>query len=134
MAAVEAGADRQIRVRDSETLEIQFEFRAHDGTINALAWHPTRPIVASGGEDHALRIWNVDTGELVREVYGATAAIDHIRFSPDGSRIGASTVIPECKLRIWDFDELLAGPRELEVGAARAAGLKAGTESYRRSQ
>lgn len=83
--------------------------RLEDNAIKSLAWHSARPFIVSEGKDQALRIWNVDAGELLLEVYGMTVAITRIRFSPDGSRIGASTQDPERRLRIWDFDGLLEG-------------------------
>ncbi len=119
---VEAGADRRIRIRNAETLEVQSEFRAHDGAIWSLAWHPTQPIVASGGDDQVVRIWNIETGDMLCEVHGMSAPIAHLRFSPDGSWIGASTKAPENLLRIWDFAALIAGPQVADSREITRAG------------
>ena len=43
----EAGTDKRVRVRDGATLAVLKEFRAHDGPIISLAWHPARPILAT---------------------------------------------------------------------------------------
>jgi serine/threonine protein kinase/WD40 repeat protein len=57
----EAGADKKVRIRDAATLAVQQEFRAHDGPITALAWHPTKPIVATASADLSVKLWNLET-------------------------------------------------------------------------
>lgn len=60
---VEAGADRNVRLRDAATLEVLREFRVHNAPITALAWHPTRPVLATASEDLVIRLWNLDDGK-----------------------------------------------------------------------
>jgi GTPase SAR1 family protein len=55
-----------------------------------LAWHPTLPILASGGDDGRVCIWDIDAGEpqaswdLGQEIRG-------LAWSPDGSALAIST-------------------------------------------
>jgi WD40 repeat protein len=100
----EAGADKNVRIRDAETLEVLKEFRAHDGPITALAWHPTQPIVATASADLSLRLWNLDTGRIIEEFRGWVQPIHDLAFSPSGRRLGAA--IANEPTRIWELESL----------------------------
>lgn len=96
----EAGADRMIRIRDAETLEILKEFRAHDDPIRALAWHPTLPVLASVGLDRMIRIWDLETDEAL-EAFPVYAGTPHsLSFSENGSRLVYTD--PD-NTRIWEL-------------------------------
>jgi len=64
-----AGTDKMIRIRNRIDLRVTREFRAHDGAITALAWHPTRRILASASDDLSIRLWDLDSGEMLKEFY-----------------------------------------------------------------
>jgi serine/threonine protein kinase len=83
----EAGADKMVRLRDPATLEVQEEFRAHDGPITAIAFHPHRPILATASDDLTVRLWNLDTGRLLEELRGLIAPPWDLSFSPSGRRL-----------------------------------------------
>jgi WD40 repeat protein len=57
---------------------------AHDGGVLAMAWHPKRAILATAGEDGAVRLWGADGAMLgihqVRSVW-----IEDLAWSPDGA-------------------------------------------------
>jgi WD40 repeat protein len=40
---------------------------AHDDDVNALAWHQSQTIFASGGEDKIVKIWKVENGRQIRK-------------------------------------------------------------------
>ncbi len=86
----EAGADKMVRIRDAATLAVQQEFRAHDGPITALAWHPIKPIMATASADLSVKIWNVETGRRLEEFQGMVNAPDELAFSPSGQRLGCA--------------------------------------------
>lgn len=98
---VEAGADKRVRIRDASSLEVLRQFRAHDGAITALAWHPSEPVLATGSVDLTIRIWNLETGERIEELRGSTAAPHTLEFSPGGQRIGCASI--DGATRIWDL-------------------------------
>jgi len=100
----EAGDDKLIRLRDAETLEVRREFRAHDASVTAMVWHPTRPILASASADLTLKLWEVPGGRLLRELRGPVKAISQLVFSPGGGRLLSAG--PDAT-RIWELDALL---------------------------
>ena len=97
---VEAGADRNVRLRDAATLKILREFRVHNAPITALAWHPTRPILATASEDLVIRIWNLDTGARLEELRGPESPPSVLSFSPGGTRL--ATAARDQVVRIWE--------------------------------
>jgi hypothetical protein len=84
----EAGADMRIRIRDAETLEVEKEFRAHDGAITDVVWHPKLPLLVTASEDLTVHIWNLKDGHLLEELRGIASQPeqrpDRVAISPDG--------------------------------------------------
>jgi WD40 repeat protein len=54
------------------------------GPIRCAAWNPKKPLVASGGEDNAIRLWDAETLQERGVLRGHTDAINCLAFSPDG--------------------------------------------------
>ncbi|MBI3879085.1 MAG: protein kinase [Verrucomicrobia bacterium] len=100
----EAGADKLVRIRDAATLAVQQEFRAHDGPITALAWHPTKPILATASEDLSIRLWNLETGERLEEFRGPSLPSVGLAFSPGGRRLACA--VKDNGTRIWEPESL----------------------------
>lgn len=97
----EGGDDKHIRIRDARTLAIIHEFRAHDGPITALVFHPSRPILASGSSDTSVRFWDPRHGTLIQEIRASSHEPDALHFSPSGSRF--SSCDTSGIVRIWDL-------------------------------
>ncbi len=95
----EAGVDKMIRIRDATTLAVVHEFRAHDASITALAWHPDRPLLASASADLTVKIWNPDSGECLEEWRGFVKNPTTLQFSPTGRRLLTAGGGPA---RIWE--------------------------------
>jgi WD40 repeat protein len=96
----EAGADRIVRLCDAGTLAVLREFRAHNAPLSALAWHPTRPILATASEDLVIRLWNLDDGTRLDELRGPLSPPSVLSFSPDGRRLATASL--DGAARIWD--------------------------------
>jgi COMPASS component SWD3 len=55
-----AGADRSVKVWDTLTGKLLFNFEGHLAGVSAIAWNPDN-ILASGSDDKTIRLWNVST-------------------------------------------------------------------------
>ena len=100
----EAGADKIVRIRDAETLVVQREFRAHDGPITAVVWHPSKPVIATASADLSVRIWDVEGGRQLEELRGPLGPPAQVVFSPSGRRIACTTARDVG--RIWEPESL----------------------------
>ncbi len=100
----EAGVDKNVRIRDVTTLAVQQEFRAHDGPITAIAWHPSKPVIATASGDLSVKVWNLETGACMEELRGMASAPFSLDFSPSGRRLGcAGNGNPT---RIWEPESI----------------------------
>ncbi len=97
---VEGGMDRNIRLRDAGTLQVLREFRVHNAPLTALAWHPSRRILATASEDLVIRLWNLDDGARLEELRGPLSPPSVLSFSPDGTRL--ATAARDRAARIWE--------------------------------
>jgi WD40 repeat protein len=68
--------------------------------INGVAFSPDGRLALAGGEDGIARLWDVQTGQLVRQCKGHQGAIQSVAFSLDGRRI--LTGGKDKTARVWD--------------------------------
>jgi WD40 repeat protein len=80
----------------------------HPAAVESLAiWNDGR-LAVTGCSDNILRLWNLDTGELIREFAGHTnpannyLSIESVQFSPDGQFILSASV--DGTARLWDVN------------------------------
>jgi len=82
----EGGLDKRVRIRNGTSLEVEYEFRAHDDKINAVAWHPELPLLATVSNDKRIRIWNLKDRRKVEE-FQLSEPHYTLKISPDGRRL-----------------------------------------------
>lgn len=59
--------------------------------VNSVAFSPDGRMFASGGDDNAVSLWNVATGEsLGKPLSGLVGTIEGVAFSPDGRLLAAA--------------------------------------------
>ena len=73
------------------------------GGFHCVGFHPTLPLLASGGEDNAVRLWNVTTGKQERCLHGHKSAVFGVAFSPDGKRLVSAG--KNGNLKIWILEQ-----------------------------
>eukprot|EP00743_Colponemidia_sp_Colp-15_P001473 GILK01001612.1.p1 GENE.GILK01001612.1~~GILK01001612.1.p1 ORF type:complete len:337 (-),score=44.81 GILK01001612.1:145-1122(-) len=56
-------ASGHIRIFDTSAMVIQVEIAAHVRSINALALHPSKPLLASVAEDTVVNVWSLPTAD-----------------------------------------------------------------------
>lgn len=63
-----------------------------------VAFSPDGNVLAAASGDGIIRLWDVATGTLHRELHGHVGAVLSIAFSPDGSRLASGGT----DARLWD--------------------------------
>ncbi len=83
----------------------------HTESISSLAFSPDGSMIASGSRDSTIKIWDSQTGHLIKTLAGQRNFITSVAFSPDNSSIvcgvewleGESTIRGEA--RIWNIKQ-----------------------------
>ncbi|MEZ4662531.1 MAG: NB-ARC domain-containing protein [Caldilineaceae bacterium] len=68
--------------------------------ILTLAFSPNGALLASGGNDGAVYLWDAQTGRLVQVLKGHTQRISCLSFTPDGALIVSGSY--DETIRLWD--------------------------------
>jgi WD40 repeat protein len=97
--------DGTVRLWDAATGEACATL-PHPGVVRALAFAPDgRWLVTGGDGDDRLRIWDVATARVRKELPGLGPSLPHVVVSPDGARVAASASDPaQIKHRMIVFD------------------------------
>lgn len=87
-AASAAGPLHLFRGSDGQRLH---QLPGHDDGTNCLAWQPgSRLLLASGGQDGAVKFWDGAAGQHVATAELGSAWVDHLAWRPGGSTEQAS--------------------------------------------
>ncbi|XP_018564835.1 autophagy-related protein 16-1 [Anoplophora glabripennis] len=80
---------------------ITVKFDAHEGEVSAVKWNPVDRLVATGGADRKLKLWDVSKGvsECKGSFVGSNAGVMAVDFDSSGTLIlGASN---DYATRVW---------------------------------
>jgi WD40 repeat protein len=73
---------------------------AHRGWIRAVAVNPDGKLLATGGNDHLVKLWNAADGSAVRELAGHGSDVYSVRFHPSGQFLLSGDLAGE--VRQWE--------------------------------
>lgn len=72
----------------------------HSESVWSAAFSPDGSLLASGGADTSVKIWDVATGMELRSIKGHSNQVKAVKFSPDGRQLITNGY--EGIIRIWD--------------------------------
>lgn len=94
-----AGADGTARLWDAHSpvepgapahRRVRYTLRGHTSAVNAVAFSPDGLLLATGGADGAVQLWEVRSGLLRMTLAKLPAPVTAISFSPDGRLVATS--------------------------------------------
>ncbi len=112
LAAASDGSDISVWLWDTETWEAVAQYEGHAEPLLSLVFSPDSTLIMGGsgdisqndGDARTATIWNVETGEIVRQwVAHDGREVWSTLFTPDGTTI--LTGGGDNNLRLWDIDE-----------------------------
>ncbi len=88
-----------------------FSVFAHRGSVNSVAFDAKGSLLATGGEDGLVKVWDRRTGDNLLTLSGHTGEVAYVEFSPDGRILASSSFDGTVRTWILDLDELLTVAR-----------------------
>ncbi len=67
------------------------ELGQHSGAVGAVAFSPNGKILATGSRDQTLKLWNMETQDLIGTLAGDGSPIWSVDFSPNSSELAAGS-------------------------------------------
>lgn len=93
-------ADGEVTLWDPHSGTKITSFAAHQGDGYTLAFHPTQPLLATGGQDGKLRLWTLGGAPVHEEQIGGW--VQAVAFAPSGNRLAAATRAMPPHLMIYE--------------------------------
>ncbi len=106
-----AGGQGEIRILDAAG-NVKHQWTVPGGAVHCLALHPLvntnadtdpppRPLLATGGGDGAIRLWDYTTGTQVDVMQGTRQPITALAFRGDGGELAAGT--DQGAIAVWNL-------------------------------
>ncbi|KDQ58593.1 hypothetical protein JAAARDRAFT_155131 [Jaapia argillacea MUCL 33604] len=80
---------------------------ATDAGVTSVAISPNGQLVAAGSLDAIVRIWDVNTGQLLERLRGHQDSVYSVKFTPDGKGLVSGSL--DKTLRYWDVRGIGSG-------------------------
>jgi len=89
-----------VAVWDVRTGKQLLDLRGHSAMVNGVAFSPDGTRIATGSNDHTIKLWTADTGEEVFTIRDHRSGVLSLDYSPDGNRLLSGSI--DKSVRIFD--------------------------------
>lgn len=97
-----SGSDNgTIRIWDLATGRCSFTLKAHDGSVESMAWAQKDGWLASGSLDRSVKIFDPATGKCISTFKGHRQLIRFVVWIQDNSRLASGSL--DKTIKIWDL-------------------------------
>lgn len=112
--------DGQLAISESRYADViqldKLPSHSEPPVVTALSVSPSGELIAAAGDDHAIRIVALKTGETLSTLSGHSGWVQCVEFSPNGKRLASCG--HDGALRVWSIDETPKILFEKSVGHA----------------
>ncbi|GAB2570947.1 hypothetical protein Aab01nite_05300 [Paractinoplanes abujensis] len=100
-------AEAAAAVHAAAALPLRRRLTGHTAPVYAVAVDPAGRLLATGGDDRTVRLWDLATGALRATLTGHDAPVQTLGFSPDGHMVATGGV--NGRIRLYDIPSGRAG-------------------------
>ena len=79
-----------------------YTLTGHSDMIKSVAISPDNKIIASGSLDQQIKLWDLNTGKILKTLTEHTGGVTCVKFSGDGKILVSSSVNPDGTIRLWN--------------------------------
>ncbi|AKG20075.1 NACHT and WD repeat domain-containing protein [Calothrix sp. 336/3] len=72
----------------------------HAEQVNGVSFSPDGKTLASASNDNTVKLWDTDTGKLLKSLTGHTEWVNGVSFSPDGKTLASAS--GDNTVKLWD--------------------------------
>ena len=72
----------------------------HDQGVNSVTFSPDGKMLASASDDKTIKLWNAQTGAVIRTLEGHDSMVKSVTFSPDGKMLASAS--DDKTIKLWD--------------------------------
>src|SRR5207248_3035115 len=108
---VSSGVDKLIKISEVTTRDTTLAAE-QSGNLLALAVSPDGKLIASGGTDSTIKIWDRKTGSDLATLIGHADVVTALTFSADSKRLVSGSL--DCTIKAWDVATAKELPRQPE--------------------
>jgi WD40 repeat protein len=85
-----------------QTLEKRLTTIDHRSEVTSVTFSPDGRLLAYGSADNRVRLWDVQSGRLLKSFEGHTQSVTSVAFSADGLMLASGS--EDKTIRLWDID------------------------------
>lgn len=75
---------------------------SREGAVNSITFDPREMMLASGDEDHTVKLWDTTSGKLLRTLEGHTSSVKAVVFISDSGLLSSRS--SDGTIRLWNGD------------------------------
>lgn len=93
----------QLQVLQTSGGKLLHKLEGHTDDISSIVYSPDGTMLASGSDDHTVRLWRIEDGTWLKTLKGHSENIAKVAFAPDGRTLASSSW--DSTIRIWQTDD-----------------------------
>ncbi|MDJ0599284.1 MAG: WD40 repeat domain-containing protein [Crocosphaera sp.] len=84
-------------------LQVGFlSFLSHENAVRTVSFSPDSQILASGGDDGIIKLWDINTQRSIKTFVGHQNIVTSVNFSPDGKILVSGS--DDNTIKLWDIE------------------------------